>query len=183
MGEDLWVDGFFGIETREAVERFQLEYKEEVLRPWVEAGIHNDENIPTGYVFETTRRWINLIMCPELGLSMPDLSIYFRETIADEIADIDFSDEQLLIDDESEELEVRPEDFSDFEEEDEESGDVDDEEEDQDIEVLAGTVTGSGPVNITRILAGVLALVSLSYIGYRGFLYLKKRSALESWSG
>jgi len=76
MGENLPVTGFYGDLTRAAVNRFQLEYKDEVLRPWVDAGIHTSENTPTGYVFVTTKRWINMIMCPELNISLPDLSVY-----------------------------------------------------------------------------------------------------------
>lgn len=37
-------------------------------------GLHDNENVPTGYVYKTTLRWINMIMCPELNLRMPDLN-------------------------------------------------------------------------------------------------------------
>jgi hypothetical protein len=73
MGANLTVNGIYDEATLNAVNQFQLAYKEQVLRPWVEAGMHNDENVPTGYVYKTTQRWINLLKCPSLGLLMPDL--------------------------------------------------------------------------------------------------------------
>ena len=179
MGENLWVDGYFGIETFEAVERFQLEYKEEVLRPWVEAGIHNDENIPTGYVFETTRRWINMIMCPELGLDMPDLSIYFREISEAEVTLPAWEwirDEEVV----QEPAEEEPDgEVAGAVTEDEDN----EQDEDEDPEFLAGAIDESGRINITQVLAGLLILTSLGYIGYRGVLVLQKKKALSSWSG
>ena len=74
MGENLEVTGFYGLNSLEAVNRFQLVYKEQILRPWVEEGLHDDENVPTGYVYKTTKRWINLMVCPSLALLMPDFS-------------------------------------------------------------------------------------------------------------
>jgi hypothetical protein len=78
MGMNLAVDGFYGESTRQAVNAFQLMYKEEILGPWVNAGIHCDINDPTGYVYKTTKRWINLIKCPTLNIPMPDFSSYAK---------------------------------------------------------------------------------------------------------
>lgn len=74
MGANLPVSGIYDSQTREWVNKFQLQYKEQVLRPWVEAGFHSSENIPTGYVYITTRRWINLIKCPSLIIPIPGLT-------------------------------------------------------------------------------------------------------------
>ncbi len=66
MGEDLPISGMFGAMTKQAVQRFQERHANEVLTPWgLEA--------PTGYVYLTTKRWINMIVCPELNLPMPTL--------------------------------------------------------------------------------------------------------------
>ena len=73
MGANLTVNGIYDEATLNAVNQFQLAYKEQVLRPWVEVGLHNDENVPTGYVYKTTKRWINLLKCPSLNIPMPDL--------------------------------------------------------------------------------------------------------------
>ncbi len=73
MGENLEVTGVYDTETYEAVKRFQVEYWEQVLQPWVPHGLPTAKT-PTGYVYKTTKRWINMIMCPELGIGMPDLS-------------------------------------------------------------------------------------------------------------
>ncbi len=173
MGEDLWVDGYFGIETFEAVERFQLEYKEEILSPWVEAGIHSSEDIPTGYVFETTRRWINMIMCPELGLKMPDLSTYYSEPeIRDEEDIIDWSD-----------FFVDPDDSDEADKDSAEDDPVgEDEKEDEDTDPLASlpaTVDGgfSGSIPFIVMSFGLFGL--LLYFGYRGFVLAKEKRVFK----
>jgi len=76
MGSSLPVSGVYDLTTMQALNRFQLQYKNEVLKPWVDAGTHCDVNQPTGYVYKTTQRWINLIMCPTLNIPMPDLLAY-----------------------------------------------------------------------------------------------------------
>jgi len=73
MGDNLTVNGIYDQETLNAVNQFQLAYKEEVLRPWVLAGYLENENTPTGYVYLTTKRWINLLECPSLNIPMPNL--------------------------------------------------------------------------------------------------------------
>jgi hypothetical protein len=73
MGDNLTVNGIYDQETLNAVNQFQLAYKEEVLRPWVLAEYLENENTPTGYVYLTTKRWINLLKCPSLNIPMPNL--------------------------------------------------------------------------------------------------------------
>jgi len=76
MGSNLAITSVYDLATMNAVNQFQLQHKNEVLKPWVDESIHCDINQPTGYVYKTTQRWINLIMCPTLNLPMPDLSGY-----------------------------------------------------------------------------------------------------------
>lgn len=76
LGLNLALTGVYDLATMNAVNEFQVQCKEEVLKPWVDAGVHCDVNEPTGYVYKTTKRWINLIMCPTLNIPMPDLSGY-----------------------------------------------------------------------------------------------------------
>ena len=73
-GEHLAVTGVYDLATRAAVERFQVKYGSEVLQPWVSEGLLPDIMTPTGYVYKTTKRWINLLNCPALGLPVPNLS-------------------------------------------------------------------------------------------------------------
>jgi len=72
MAAGLTVNGIYDEATLNAVNQFQVAYKEQVLKPWVEAQMHDDENDPTGYVYKTTKRWINLLKCPSLNIPMPD---------------------------------------------------------------------------------------------------------------
>ncbi|TSC61211.1 MAG: hypothetical protein Athens041674_845, partial [Parcubacteria group bacterium Athens0416_74] len=67
LGLNLPLTGFFGLLTENAVKAFQLKYSEQILAPW---GITQ----PTGYVYKTTQRWINLSHCSSLNIPMPDLS-------------------------------------------------------------------------------------------------------------
>ncbi len=67
------VTGFFGQMTHDAVNAFQLKYKDSVLAPWVEAGLHASEGEPTGYVYLTTRYMINKIVCPDEDIAEPVL--------------------------------------------------------------------------------------------------------------
>ncbi len=76
MGTSLPLTGVYDMTTMQAVNEFQVQYKEQVLRPWVDAGAYCDVSQPTGHVYKTTQRWINLIVCPELNLPMPNLSGY-----------------------------------------------------------------------------------------------------------
>ena len=71
-GEHVPLTGFFGPLTFAAVERFQVRQWESVLKPWVSFGLPTD-HMPTGYVYKTTERQINQLMCPTLDLPMPIL--------------------------------------------------------------------------------------------------------------
>ncbi len=72
LGASLPITGYYGPLTYKAVEAFQLKYNGSVLDPWVPYGLTSDST-PTGYVFKTTQRWINLLMCNTLNLPMPML--------------------------------------------------------------------------------------------------------------
>lgn len=58
--------GYFGPLTLAAVKAFQAAYADVILKPW-------DISAPTGLVYLTTARQLNLIECPELVLPMPEL--------------------------------------------------------------------------------------------------------------
>jgi parallel beta-helix repeat protein len=64
MFSGLPVTGFFGPLTDAAVRAFQVRYSEQILAPW---GITQ----PTGYVFKTTRWWINYISCSNTAGPQP----------------------------------------------------------------------------------------------------------------
>lgn len=55
--------GFFGPITEGAVKEFQQKYKDEILTPW-------GMTAPSGYVYRTTQRKINLIKCPSLDIPL-----------------------------------------------------------------------------------------------------------------
>jgi len=158
MGESLPVTGFYGNLTRAAVNRFQLEYKEEVLRPWVEAGIHASENTPTGYVFVTTKRWVNMIMCPELNIPLPDLSGYRKVSAEPEVAvtrSVSANGDILGEVDEEEEI---------MEMEEEEIVDVDEEEVEEEEEEPGREPMGRTGLWVTLITSVVLLGATIFYI-------------------
>ena len=72
LGINLPITGYYGFLTIAAVNRFQLKYNESVLAPWVPYGLPSAMD-PTGYVYKTTQRWINVLMCPPLDLPLPHL--------------------------------------------------------------------------------------------------------------
>lgn len=72
VGANLPLTGYFGELTLAAVNRFQLTYKETVLRPWIAYGLPS-EDTPTGYVYKTTLTQINNLVCPALALPIPPL--------------------------------------------------------------------------------------------------------------
>jgi uncharacterized repeat protein (TIGR01451 family) len=74
VGANLPITGYYGPLTIAAVDQFQVKYHTEMLFPWVPLGLPN-EFTSTGYVYQTTWRWINLIMCPSLNLPMPILQV------------------------------------------------------------------------------------------------------------
>ena len=63
------VTGQFGAATEEAVKRFQAAYGDQILVPW-------NIDAPTGLVYLTTLRQINLIECPHLVLQIPELVVW-----------------------------------------------------------------------------------------------------------
>jgi len=62
MNASLPVTGIFGPLTFAAVNAFQLKHWDEVLAPWVAYGLPTDHT-PTGYVYKTTKRMVNLVQC------------------------------------------------------------------------------------------------------------------------
>jgi peptidoglycan hydrolase-like protein with peptidoglycan-binding domain len=72
LGLRMPVTGYFGGITLAAVNKFQLKYAEEILKPWVPFGLKNTKT-PTGYVYKTTTWKLNALLCPDLNLPMPQL--------------------------------------------------------------------------------------------------------------
>lgn len=70
---DISVNGVFDDATDTAVRNLQARYADEILQPWVDAGITVSLDT-TGYVYKTTQYFINTKMCPELNLAFPDLN-------------------------------------------------------------------------------------------------------------
>ena len=66
MGSNLPITGFYGPLTLTVVKAFQTKYGNEILTPW---GI----TAPTGIVYQTTLRWVNMLECPDLALQIPPL--------------------------------------------------------------------------------------------------------------
>ncbi len=58
--------GHFGPRTLAAVNAFQAKYMDDILKPW-------SIDAPTGLVYLSTLRKINLMECPELSLQLPAL--------------------------------------------------------------------------------------------------------------
>jgi hypothetical protein len=63
------VTGFYGTTTFEMVKKFQAHQEAATLKPWQNAGLPTDG--PTGYVYKTTKRWINILKCPQLIENSP----------------------------------------------------------------------------------------------------------------
>jgi hypothetical protein len=70
----LAVNGIFGIQTYKAVLKFQEQESDYVIKPWVGLTL-KDSKKGTGWVYKTTVTRINNIMCPELNLQNPPLTI------------------------------------------------------------------------------------------------------------
>ncbi|MFA5820640.1 MAG: peptidoglycan-binding domain-containing protein [Candidatus Gracilibacteria bacterium] len=69
LGLSLEVNGVYDQATFEAVNTFQVGNFDEVLAPW---GIDK----PTGFVYLTTQRWVNITACPGTEIPMPELVPY-----------------------------------------------------------------------------------------------------------
>jgi hypothetical protein len=74
FGTKLALTGVYDNSTLAEVNKFQVKYSEEVLGPWIEIGLHDSLNVPTGYVYKTTKRKINDLVCPAHNLQIPDLT-------------------------------------------------------------------------------------------------------------
>ncbi len=69
IGANLTVNGIYDRATFNAVIKFQELHYDEILKPWhIKKG--------TGYVYLTTRRWINITNCPDLDIPIPRLGIH-----------------------------------------------------------------------------------------------------------
>ena len=66
MNAGLPETGVYGPMSLNAVDNFQAKYANEILKPW-------SINAPTGIVYHTTLRWINMLECPDLALQIPAL--------------------------------------------------------------------------------------------------------------
>ena len=66
MSANLPVTGFYGPMTEAVIRRFQAQYSDSILSPW---GIAS----PTGLVYLSTLRQVNLLECPQLTLPIPNL--------------------------------------------------------------------------------------------------------------
>ena len=154
LGINLPLNGIYGKDTVAALEEFQLMHKDEVLKPWVEAGVHENENTPTGYVYLTTQRWINMIMCPSLNLPKIDLSEYTAEVLLSPKLNINFDDMDSKEPEEGvEEIEV---------------GSV--EEDSNGLELLAGTVNDSEtPTRLGTLLLAFLFVSIAGFMGYKAY--------------
>jgi uncharacterized repeat protein (TIGR01451 family) len=75
LGTNLPISGDYTTATIAAVDQFQVKYHSEVLEPWSAEGLLPTQFTPTEYVYQTTQRWINLIMCPPLNLPVPKLVV------------------------------------------------------------------------------------------------------------
>ncbi|MFA5349392.1 MAG: VWA domain-containing protein [Candidatus Paceibacterota bacterium] len=159
MGSNLPITGFYGQQTRKILEQFQLKYKIEVLEPWVKAGLWPSIDIPTGYVYKTTKRWINLIKCPTLDIPMPSFEEDYYST-SQESPSIsgEVLGEGTTTATTTEEISTTTEEISTT------TGD----------ETL-GTTTESGDLTNRWITIGVLGGVALIIAGYYFFVSKKKK--------
>ena len=73
-GASLPVSGIFGTLTKKAVKKFQKDNHAMILQPWIDAGFKGNINDGTGYVYKTTKRAINMMMCEAVTVPMPDLT-------------------------------------------------------------------------------------------------------------
>lgn len=71
-GSTLEINGKFGIETDVAVRNLQQQQSAHILMPWVNLNLM-DSPVPTGYVYKTTRWYINNTLCSTLNAPAPML--------------------------------------------------------------------------------------------------------------
>lgn len=72
LGSSLPTTGVYDLTTFTKVKQFQVKYTAEVLDPWISTPGGIDPN-GTGYVYKTTQREINNLVCPALNLPLPQL--------------------------------------------------------------------------------------------------------------
>jgi hypothetical protein len=72
-GDHLPINGVYDSTTESAVDAFQLKYNTDILKPWSDLGLLPNDTTTTGYVYKTTRRMINNIVCLTLDLPIPSL--------------------------------------------------------------------------------------------------------------
>ena len=72
IGSKLPITGYFGPLTLKAVKNLHALYADQILKPWVDQGVVAKLG-PTGYVYITTKWFINSQLCPSLNLSLPNL--------------------------------------------------------------------------------------------------------------
>lgn len=75
LGTNVPITGIYDQQDFNAVEQFQVKYGSQVLAPWVSFGLP-DQTTPTGFVYQTTKWWINNLYCETLNLPMPSLQVY-----------------------------------------------------------------------------------------------------------
>jgi len=75
LGTTLAITGNYNQQDFDAVQRFQVKYHSQVLAPWVALGLPT-EMTPTGFVYQTTKWWINELQCESLNMPVPFLSVY-----------------------------------------------------------------------------------------------------------
>ena len=76
QGANLPVTGVFGPLTKAAVKAFQKAHHDEIIKPWIDAGYDaKSMKEGTGYVYKTTKRYINMLKCKEADIPMPPLTL------------------------------------------------------------------------------------------------------------
>jgi hypothetical protein len=64
LGLNLPMTGPFNASVLSAVQQLQTKYSDDILAPW-------GTSSPTGYVYLTTRNFINKLMCPTVAVPAP----------------------------------------------------------------------------------------------------------------
>lgn len=72
LGTKLPITGYFGNQTDSAVRKLQQQYSAEILKPWVDAKLMA-VSAPTGYVYKTTKWFINRHLCSSANIAAPVL--------------------------------------------------------------------------------------------------------------
>ncbi len=155
MGENIPVTGFYGEITMGVVNDFQVKYTDEILSPW-------GTTRPTGQVYKTTQRKINDIMCPDVTLAIPNVSVAVAERR--EATEIETEEG------EEEETSFLEDTFFPLDGE-----EADEDEEDEDDEnATAGMLTrGDGSTNYLPILIIIVGLIGIAAILHH--LYSSKK--------